>query len=311
MTPRPVSSASSRLDQALQLAQEGRWAAARRRALSALGGETEVHDEQRAAVAKVLGEIAARATGAEQWDEAERALIAALRLAPGFADLHFRLAGVLEHDERLEDALDELHAALRINPNYLAARVELALLQARLGRVGDALEELRRLEQSRKPSEGESFRRGMRSMQAADWEEAGSLLRRAYGLGVKSLEAELTHLANLTREGDLHRARLLLRDLVVTHPTYPDLHCMLGRVELEQGYVDDAVASLLQALELNPGYHAARVLLAQALEADGLLALAEEQIQAVLSQDPAHPEALRLDEYWRSRRGSRSRPDAA
>ena len=131
---------------------------------------------------------------------------------------------------------------------------------------------------------------------------AGALLHRAYGLGERGLGSELSRFMQLVREGDLPRARLLLRELVRRHPDYPDLHYLLGRLELEQGYADDAVASLVQALELNPTFHAARVELAHALEALGQIGMAEEQVQAVLQHDPAHPAALQWQQRWARRR---------
>ncbi len=82
------------------------------------------------------------------------------------------------------------------------------------------------------------------------------------------------------------------------HPRYPDVHYLLGCVELELGCTADALESLAQALELHPDFHAARVELARALDAAGQLAMAQEQIQAVLLKDPSNPAALRLQARW-------------
>jgi tetratricopeptide (TPR) repeat protein len=295
---------AARLDEALRLARLGRFDVARRRAMAWLGRAPNPHPQRRSAAAQALGEIAGLALAQQAAGEAERCLRAALRLAPRFADLHHRLAALLSGQERLEEARAELLVALEINPDYVAARVELALLDARLGRLGDALEALRRLEQSRRPEQAESLQQGLRSMRQADWEDAGRLLRRAWKVSEGSLDAELGRFMRWVREGDLGRARALARDLLKAHPDFPDLHYLLGCVELELGFAGDALGSFVQALELNPDFHAARVELACALDAVGELGMAQEQIQLVLRMDPRHPGALRVQGRWRHRRGS-------
>ena len=100
-----------------------------------------------------------------------------------------------------------------------------------------------------------------------------------------------------------------LRVLLPRFGAYPDLHAALGRVQIAAGHPDDAIVSLARALSLQPQYHAARVLLASALECVGDIAQAQEQIALVLHHDPSHAEALERRQEW-VRRGERMPPRA-
>jgi len=291
----------SRLAEARRLAAQGQFASARRRALSTLSRGAEPPADERAAVAVVLAEVARRAVAGGALQEAEQCLRMALRQRPDFADLHYRLASVLESMQHYEDARGELVEALRINPAYAAARVSLALLDARRGQLGEAMDALRRLEQSKRPAEADSFDRGLRSMQSADWEEAGDLLRRAFGLSERSLDDAIGRFTRHAQAGQLAAARAVARDLVATHPDYPDVHYLLGRVELEMGHAAEAMGSLAQALELNPDFHAARVEMARALDALGQPGMAHDMVSAVLQRDPQHPAALSMSARWARR----------
>ncbi len=298
--PNPNQARSTRLKQALQWARAGQFSGARRHALATL--RRGASDRDKARTAHLLAEIATLALNAHEPLEAERCLRAAVRIVPRFADLRYRLAAVLAGADRLDESRIELKSALEINPDYIAARVDLALLDARMGQLGEALEALRRLEERRRPTRPESFHEGLGRLGRADWEEAAALLRSAYRLSESPLESELAQLTRRMRAGELKAALALVRKLVDRHPSYPDLQFLLGRVELAQGFADDAVASLCRSLELNPNFHAARIELARALESLGLLALAQDQVAAVLQSEPTHPAARRMRDRWARRR---------
>src|SRR5207249_11365048 len=140
------------------------------------------------------------------------------------------------------------------------------------------------------------FREGIQSLEHADWQEAGTRLRRALHLDEPGLNEMLEDVRQRIARGDRVTAARRLREALVQHPGYADLLCWLGIAELEEGHLDDAIATLARALELHPDYHAARVQLARALEASGDLVQAEEQIGWVLESDPRNPQALELAE---------------
>jgi tetratricopeptide (TPR) repeat protein len=242
---------------------------------------------------------------------ATRALEAALEIAPRYADVHYQLARLQVQARQLPAARKSLGAGLRINANYVAARVELALLDAREGLLGEAIEALRRLDLGRAPHEPRLFHRGIQSLEHADWQEAETLLRQALHLDEPGLSERLDEVHARMSRGDRSGAARLIRETLGEHPSYVDLHCLLGVAELEEGHFDDAIATLAHALELHPDYHVARVHLARALEASGDLVQAEEQVALVLESDPQNPQALELSQRWERWHRRRGRSTAA
>ncbi len=94
-----------------------------------------------------------------------------------------------------------------------------------------------------------------------------------------------------------------LRRAVAARPGYPDLHALLGANELRAGQLDDGIASLADALCLNPDFHEARYQLALGLEARGQREEALAEVTLLLAAVPTHPGASAL----RDRLGSRRR----
>ncbi|HYM81902.1 MAG TPA: tetratricopeptide repeat protein [Candidatus Limnocylindria bacterium] len=306
MSPRPLEHEPSPFERPLDLAREGRHADAVSGMLGVLD-KSALHDQHRAAAAMALGHIARMAETAGDLESAESALDQAIRIAPTYADLRFQLACLLIRMQQRPAARRELDAALSINPRYVAARVERALLDAQEGLLGEALATFRALGEEHRIGEPRAFQQGLKSLERADWEEAGALLKQALKLGDFRVEDAIHNFHAVMAQGHPERAIQLLRDAVARHEGYTDLHLLLGQAELEEGHVDDAVASLARALELHPDYHAARVQFARALEVLGDLTQALEQVALVLQVDPEHPQALQLHERWTRRRTRRRR----
>jgi len=308
VSPRPLRRTHD-FEACVELARGGQHRDALERLRRALAAEP-LHAELRSAAVEALGRVSRLAESAGDLAGAAEALEEALRIAPKFVDVHYRLGRLRLLRREPEPARKSLEAALRINPGYVAARVELALLDASQGRLGEAIETLRRMDLERAPHEPRLFRRGIQSLEHADWQEAGSLLRQALHLDQPGLNERLEEVRARMSRGDRAGAARSIRAALAEHPGYADLHCLLGIAELEEGHVDDAIATLARALELHPDYHAARVQLARALEASGDLAQAEEQVHLVLEADPQNPQAVELSERW-SRLHSRRRRSAA
>ena len=254
------------------------------------------HRESRARAADALAWIGRLAESGGDLERCERAHHEAARLAPGFADVHYRLACARLAMQKRTEARRDLETSLRINPRYVAARVELALLDAREGMLGEALDTLRQLSGEVRDEGARSFGQGLARLEQADWEEAGAHFRQALSAGDAGLAVQEFH-ARRAR-GDRAGARQMLASALAANDGFADLHCLLGTVELEEGAFDDALASFCRALELQPDYHAARVQLARTLESLGDQVQAEEQAAIVLEADPRHPMALELCERW-------------
>lgn len=232
----------------------------------------------------LAGDVAAAAELLEQ----------ALVDAPRFPDLHHRLGLLRLRARDPRAARASFEQAVRLAPGYAAPRLELALLEAREGRLGESLELLRRLGESH-PGEGRlDFERGLERIAEADWEGGGEALRRAFGVAGAGVDERLREIGARLAEGRSGEALALARVVLAAHPGFPDAHLALALVRRERGEWDDCAESCGRALELNPGFHQARVYLAEALFRRGQYVEADAQLSAVLTATPRHPLALAL-----------------
>jgi tetratricopeptide (TPR) repeat protein len=171
---------------------------------------------------------------------------------------------------------------------------------AREGQLVEARDGIRALADGDRLVDPVSYAHALAALDRAEWEEAAALFRRALKLGDPELEARLERIRQLVDRDALPAAADLLRECLRVRGRYPDLHALLGTIELRQGHWDDAVSSLARAIELHPNYHDARLELALALEGMGLRAQALDQLALVLEHEPDHARALELRERWRS-----------
>lgn len=238
--------------------------------------------------------LTAVARAAEQCGDeasARRALEAALSLVD-WADLHLALGTLLVRDGERADAREHFTRALAINPRYRAAAVELALLDAREGHVSDAVNALRALTGGGLAQESASLQQGLERLREAGVEDAAPLLRRALTGGDEALEEWLAQAQLSFTAGDAAGGLRHLHRAVAERPGYADLHAVLGSHELRAGHLDDGIASLVYALELNPDFHSARLELARGLEARGERDAALHELEQLLEVEPSHADAV-------------------
>lgn len=307
MTPKPA-------EDSLPDFKEARAMLAERRFEDALSSVQQAMGRKPApavvgAAAMLLRKLAREAQGAGDLMTAAAAMKLAVRHAPGFADLRFQFGLVLLAHQQRREARRELEKAIEINPEYAAARVELALLDAREGLIGESLEALRSLEVESEVHEPGTFRAGLRSLQRADWDEAGSLIRRGLRLSEPLLDDVFESYHACMDDGDPVGAVRVVLNVLPRFEGYPDLHFLIGSAELRAGHGDDAIAAFARALELNPDFHVARIEMARALESIGQISQARDQLTQVLEVCPGEPQALELNARWGSRKraaGSRT-----
>lgn len=308
MSPRPTRRSDTDLSDVQRLATEGRLEAALRR-LDGLLGPSPAESSRHAAVS-LLRALAREAQTSGDPGGAIALLETAVQLAPGFADLRFQHAQALAARGQRGEARRALQHALRINPDYLAAQLELALLDAREGLLGDSLDRLRALADDPRLQEPATFQQGLARLQQAQWDEAGSLLRRALKLSDPAFDGIFERYHAHMDGGEPAHAAQVIRGVLERYAGYPDLHFLLASAELRDGHPDDAIVSFARALELNPNFHAARIELARALETLGQVEQAREQVSHVLETRPDDPQALEMQARWaRPRRHEKSRVD--
>lgn len=302
MTPRPAPQPGSGpdIEIARRMSREGHHD-------QAIGWlEREIAESEgsdgRARCATVLGEIAAAAEQSGELELALRAVRLACQTVPTWADLQLRMGRLLAATGRRAEAREALDASLRLNPRYRAARVERALLDAREGRIAEAADALQGLAAESPVAEPVALQQGLRALSEAEFDDASALLRRALAEQDPRLTGQIRQYQDLIGRDEPVLAMQVLRGAVSEHPGYPDLHLLLGVQELQIGAVDDAIESMIRALELNPDFHSARAQLARALDVSGDTDEALAQVQLVLDHDADHAEAKDLFSLWSSRR---------
>ena len=246
---------------------------------------------------------------------ARTALERALSLVD-WADLRLALGTLLARLGDRAGARRELDRALAINPRYRAAAVERALLDASEGRIADSLAALRSLSAAPPAAAvAPALEAALEQLRDDAVDEAAPLLRRVLAPGAEALERTLSDAEERISGGDLGGGLALLRRCVAEHPGYADVAALLGAHELRVGFLDDGIASLVSALELNPDYHAARLQLAHGLYLRGERTRAVSEVRAVLEREPSHADAAALLERLGGRRrqltGSPPRPAQA
>lgn len=298
MTPDPFEAPDAlHIAHALALAGQHAEAIARvQQRLAELPADHKPYPE-----AKALATIARVAERGGDPVSARRALEAALALVD-WADLHFALGTLLVRDGERAAARLSYDRALAINPRYRAAAVERALLDAREGRIAEAVHALRTLAGGDGSREAEAVREGLERLREAEVDDAAPLLRQAFTGADQPLEGLLADAEARLAAGDIGGGLAALRRAVAERPGYPDLHALLGAHELRAGYLDDGIASLVDALSLHPGLHAARLELARGLEARGERGMAIAEVRRVLEAEPGHADATVAYERLTARR---------
>jgi tetratricopeptide (TPR) repeat protein len=151
---------------------------------------------------------------AGQTEEAIGEYRRALRLSPGFAELHHALALALARSGRAPEAIGQWEEALRLQPDYPEAEFNLALALEQNGRLGDAAEHYRRALQLRPDLFGAHYSLGVILARLGQPEAAMAQWREALRINPQDaathydLGAVLEQAGRAAEAGDHYRAAL-------------------------------------------------------------------------------------------------------
>jgi len=197
----------------------------------------------------------------------------ALQLAPGSAEIHAELAGLLARQNRGPEALAEGRAALAIDPaNREAHRI--------LGFVFTAMVDNDPAGES-SPQAVENARKA-----AVHFEKA-----RGSRPGDPAAELTLGRLYVITSEFD--RAIVVLRDFLLDQPGYSEAILLLSDAHAGKGDVDAAIATLEQLMSDANGLPRAAIRLAELYEQSGRWADAAHLYARMIAQSPRMEGVLR------------------
>lgn len=282
----------SRFEPALRLAIEGRSSDAVRW-LTRTMTEPATRERHGDEAAEALAEVARLAMDSGDPAAADEAMAAARQLRPNHADLLHQHAVVRLALGDRDGARDLLRMALEMDGSHVGARLERSMLDAGDGRLGEAMSSLRPPVRSGAAAD-RAPRTGPEAAVPADPAAAAGP-----DAGAAEARREL-------HEGRAEVAGRRVDALIERFPAAAVLHALRGEIEIQQGALDDALASCARALELDPDHLGARLHFARALEGLGMRDGALHQIGLVLERDAGNAEARALEERWSSgRRGTR------
>jgi len=187
---------------------------------------------------------------AEQRDIARAAAIAEQALASGFEHpllLNVR-ATQLEHEGRLQEALQLLERAARLAPDDIAVRNALSLCLQRLDRPVEALHHVDRLLKDHPDLAFAHANRGNALIAVGALGQAQQSHQRAIELDPENLAAQGALASIATHRGDHEAARGWARKLLAKIPGYPDAVLSLAAAELAGGATDSAQMLICQLL---------------------------------------------------------------
>ena len=187
---------------------------------------------------------------AEKRDIARAAAIAEQALASGFEHplLLNVLATRLEHEGKIEDALQLLERALRLAPEDIGVRNALSLCLQRLDRPAEALQHVDRLLKAHPELGFAHANRGNALIALGALGQARQSHLRALELDPDNLAAQGALASIATHRGAHDEARGWARKVLARLPGYPDAVLSLAAAELASGSTDSAQMLTCQLL---------------------------------------------------------------
>ncbi len=202
-------------------------------------------------------------------DGALRAYRELLATRGDFADVHYRVAILLDERGDLESASHHLERALVLNPGYIEALLALASLSERLGDFDRSRQLAERARERSDPARGTldpTTRSKLANLQA----ELGDAYREA---------------------GELQEAIAAYRKSLERCPHFHDVRHRLGMTLREAGRPDAALAEFRRVMRGNPSFRAAAVQLGVTLYSIGRAGEAAARWRAVLEDEPGRADA--------------------
>ena len=226
-----------------------------------------------------------RLARAAETGETPKHAAAATRPADASAAYHFMLGYQAELAQNSELALKEYQAALKADPTALSVKARLASLHFSLGDMPNALRYAEEVADGQADDARMLTHMAGILAQGGKTDKALSVLDRAIEVDPEAGEAYFTKgllLLNLKRPADAEQA---MRAGIARSPDNAVGHYHLGRILLETGRVDDAMASFERATTVNPAFEPAYLALASMYEArhdkDRAVAVLKKYLQNV------------------------------
>jgi TolB-like protein/cytochrome c-type biogenesis protein CcmH/NrfG/predicted Ser/Thr protein kinase len=195
------------------------------------------------------------ALGWIRWDfeddlsSAETAFRRAIELSPGHARAHMRLAQLLEHTDRPEEALEEAERALRLDPMSASVRSWMVHFKARLRDWRGAVDLMRETLELHPADAASHSGYGYVVASLGRSKEGSEHLRRALELDPKNpVITELSAIV-LLRQREFEKALGEAQKLIGGSPSDHDGHALAGEALVGLSHYEEAIAAFNRAKE--------------------------------------------------------------
>jgi len=224
--------------------------------------------------------------------EARTSILAALRLAPRSLEAHMSLGRVEESMKKLQAALQSYQNASRIHPGFAPAHLAAGNTAKALGSL-DAAEQSYRAAISIDPNYTDAYFNLANLLRASQrLPEAVSLYRSAARLSSVGAVDIYNNLGlTLSDLGFEEEALAALLQAVELSPTSDEAWFNLGKQAARTGHLSTAQQHLNRAIELNPQRADAHIELGNLERTSGKLEVAAEHHRAAIHIDPSNASA--------------------
>lgn len=242
---------------------------------------------------------------ANQPQRAEQELRRVIELDPGNAQAYNLLGSIYDYLGDPEKAETFFQKATQAAPSYPAPYNNLGISYLRQNKTDQALKAFNRALELDPGNPTTHYNLGLLFAKRGDLKESIAHLEQARSLKPGDTAILFNLASNYFLSGDLGRALPILQDLdrQPASARLPEVQDLLGTVLAQQGRVEEAIAHLSKAAELDPvgaGHH---YKLALAFEKKGDLDNALREIQSAISLEsrPSAPEYLLLGMIYRQK----------
>ncbi len=217
-------------------------------------------------------------------EEAFAAFGRAARLAPEDEKLYLRIVESCLNNNYLDTGLKVVETGLKRLPRSAPLVFEHGILLARLDFVEEAMKELEKVPKLAPGSDVAYIAAAQKSIFESEVDEAVRIAREGINKGKQhfmllALYGEAVILSGAeVRSREFAEARAALEQSIALSPAYVSSRMSLGKLYLMEGRVDDAIAQLNVARELDPKNSAVYSNLAAAYRRRGDTARAEEMV---------------------------------
>ena len=219
---------------------------------------------------------------AEALEAAEKLLLT----YPENRDLLHVEAISLRHLRRIPDALRMLDRLERLHPRFSRLFEERGLCHVARKDAGAAIDALLRAVNIN-PALPMSWRM-LEGVYRIARDTANATTAATHVATLKALPPEVVTATSLFSDGDLGPAERMIRDFLIREGDHVEAMRLLAKIGIARDVLDDAEALLEAALEIAPGYRAARHDYAQTLLLRHKYVQAREQIEDLLQAEPAN-----------------------